>query len=593
MCFMSQLKDLVPGCSFLVDDIEHIVTPEDFTDEHQMIARTTEEFLDKEILPKMEHLENQEIEYTVDLLKQAGELGLLSADIPEAYGGLALDAVSSALITEKLSVAGGFSVSHSGHVGIGSLPIIYFGNEDQKKKYLPKLATGELLAAYALTEPASGSDALGARATAKLNDAGTHYILNGEKQFITNAGFADVFIVYAKIDGKHFSAFIVERDFPGVSTGPEEKKMGLKSSSTRTLILEDAEVPVDNLLGEKGRGHIIAFNILNVGRSKLAISSVGATKRALELATTYTNEREQFNQPLSRFTLTQNKLATIATELYAHESAVYRTVGLYDQRIGSLSIEQLKDGREVANAIAAYQVECSINKYTCTELLDRSVDEALQLHGGYGFVQEYEIERMYRDSRVNRIFEGTNEINRILVPRQLLKLAASGQLSLFANIEQSQKELLSPYQVKDEHVLAKEKVVLNKAKHLFLYVIHHLNENYQEKLEFEQELLVNLADIVAHIYNMESAILRTEKAIQATGKEKSALKRLYTEVYVQETIEKIVTDAKHSLLATEENNSQQDIRAALDEFIRQVTINIIPKKREIARKVIEEEKYVV
>ncbi|HEY4600504.1 MAG TPA: acyl-CoA dehydrogenase family protein [Cerasibacillus sp.] len=590
---MSQLKDLVPGCSFLVDDIEHIVTPEDFTDEHQMIARTTEEFLDKEILPKMEHLENQEIEYTVDLLKQAGELGLLSADIPEAYGGLALDAVSSALITEKLSVAGGFSVSHSGHVGIGSLPIIYFGNEDQKKKYLPKLATGELLAAYALTEPASGSDALGARATAKLNDAGTHYILNGEKQFITNAGFADVFIVYAKIDGKHFSAFIVERDFPGVSTGPEEKKMGLKSSSTRTLILEDAEVPVDNLLGEKGRGHIIAFNILNVGRSKLAISSVGATKRALELATTYTNEREQFNQPLSRFTLTQNKLATIATELYAHESAVYRTVGLYDQRIGSLSIEQLKDGREVANAIAAYQVECSINKYTCTELLDRSVDEALQLHGGYGFVQEYEIERMYRDSRVNRIFEGTNEINRILVPRQLLKLAASGQLSLFANIEQSQKELLSPYQVKDEHVLAKEKVVLNKAKHLFLYVIHHLNENYQEKLEFEQELLVNLADIVAHIYNMESAILRTEKAIQATGKEKSALKRLYTEVYVQETIEKIVTDAKHSLLATEENNSQQDIRAALDEFIRQVTINIIPKKREIARKVIEEEKYVV
>src|SRR5699024_7312455 len=282
---------------------------------------------------------------------------------------------------------------------------------EQKEKYLPKLATGELIAAYALTEPGSGSDALGAKTTAKLNDAGTHFILNGEKQWITNSDFADVFVVYAKIDGEHFSAFIVEREFPGVSTGPEEKKMGIKSSSTRTLVLEDAEVPVENLLGEKGRGHIIAFNILNVGRYKLAVGGVGGSKRALELSAKYVNERKQFNVPISSFALTQSKLATMASEIYANESAVYRTVGLFEQRMGALSEEELDDGREIARAIAEYQIECSITKYMATELLDRTADEAVQLHGGYGFMQEYEVERIYRDSRINRIFEGTNEIN--------------------------------------------------------------------------------------------------------------------------------------------------------------------------------------
>src|SRR5690625_477833 len=380
-------EKLFKGGGFLVEDLagEDIITPEDFTDEHKMIAKTTEDFVVGEVLPLAKNLENHEFEHSVKLLKKAGELGLLSADIPEEYGGLALDTISSSLITEKFSRAGGFSVTHGAHVGIGTLPIVFFGNHEQKEKYLPKLATGELIAAYALTEPGSGSDALGAKTTAKLNEAGTHYILNGEKQWITNSDFADVFVVYAKIDGEHFSAFIVEREYPGVSVGPEEKKMGIKSSSTRTLVLEDAEVPVENLLGEKGRGHIIAFNILNVGRYKLAIGGVGGAKRGIELATKYANERKQFDTPISSFTLTKEKLGTMTAEIYANESAVYRTVGLFEQRLSSLTEEQLKDGREIAKAIAEYQIECSMNKYMCTELLDYVADEAVQIHGGYGY----------------------------------------------------------------------------------------------------------------------------------------------------------------------------------------------------------------
>ena len=464
-------EKIFKGGAFLIEDLtgEDIITPEDFNDEHKMIAKTTEDFVEGEVLPLVDKLENHEFDNSVDLLHKAGELGLLSADIPEEYGGLNLDKISSSLITEKFSKAGGFSVTHGAHVGIGTLPIVFFGNHEQKSKYLPKLATGELIAAYALTEPSSGSDALGAKTTAVLNEAGTHYILNGEKQWITNSAFADVFVVYAKIDGEQFTAFIVERDYPGVSVGPEEKKMGIKSSSTRTLILEDAEVPVENLLGEKGKGHKIAFNILNVGRYKLAIGGVGGSKRAIEVATKYVNQRKQFNTTISSFTLTQEKLGTMAAETYANESAVYRTVGLFEQRMGALSEEQLKDGREVAAAIAEYQIECSMNKYMCTELLDYTVDEAVQMHGGYGFMAEYEVERMYRDSRINRIFEGTNEINRLIVPGTLLKKAMKGELPLLEKAQGLQEELLMmmPEEVGIEP-LEQEKHLLKNAKKIIL-----------------------------------------------------------------------------------------------------------------------------
>ncbi|RIU94604.1 acyl-CoA dehydrogenase family protein [Oceanobacillus picturae] len=594
---MSETKaKLFKGGAFLVEDLtaDDVITPEDFTDEHKMIAKTTEDFVIGEVLPKVENLENHEFEYSVELLKKAGELGLLGADVPEAYGGLALDKISSSLITEKFSRAGGFSVTHGAHVGIGSLPIVFFGNEEQKEKYLPKLATGELLAAYALTEPSSGSDALGAKTTAKLNEAGTHYILNGEKQWITNSAFADVFVVYAKIDGEHFSAFIVEREYPGVSTGPEEKKMGIKSSSTRTLVLEDAEVPVENLLGEKGRGHVIAFNILNVGRYKLAIGGVGGSKRALELAVKYTNERKQFQTPISRFSLTKEKLGTMAAEIYANESAVYRTVGLFEQRMGSLTEEQLKDGREVARAIAEYQIECSMNKYMCTELLDFTADEAVQLHGGYGFMQEYEVERIYRDSRINRIFEGTNEINRLLVPGTLLKKAMKGELPLLQKAQSLQEELMMmmPEEVGGE-TLAQEKYLLRNAKKMVLLGAGLAAQKYMKKLEKEQEILVNLADMTAEVYNMEAAILRTEKAINKSGLEKSNLKLQYTQVYVQEAFNRIEADAKETLIAVEEGDTLRMMLSSLRKLTRHTPTNVVAKKREIAEQIIEEEKYIV
>ena len=594
---MSDTKErLFKGGAFLIEDLQgdDVITPEDFTEEHLMIGKTTEDYVDGEVLPKIDNLENHEFEHSVDLLKKAGELGLLGVDVPEEYGGLGLDKISSSLVTEKFSRAGGFSVTHGGHVGIGSLPIVFFGNEEQKQKYLPKLATGDLLAAYALTEPSSGSDAMSAKTTATLNEAGTHYILNGEKQWITNSAFADVFIVYAKIDGEHFSAFIVEREYPGVSTGPEEKKMGIKSSSTRTLVLEDAEVPVENLLGEKGRGHIIAFNILNVGRYKLAVGGIGGSKRGIELATKYVNQRKQFDTPISSFSLTQEKLGTMAAETYANESSVYRTVGLFEQRMGALTEEQLKDGREVARAIAEYQIECSMNKYMATELLDYVADEAVQMHGGYGFMQEYEVERMYRDSRINRIFEGTNEINRLLVPGTLIKKAMKGELPLFQKAQSLQEEIMMmmPEEVGTE-ALEQEKHLLTNAKKIVLLGAGLAAQKYMKEIENEQEILANLADMVAEVYNMESAILRTEKAISKSGEVKSEQKILYTQVYVQEAFNRIEADAKEILIAVEEGDSLRMMLSSLRKLTRHTPTNVIAKKREIAAKIIEEEKYVV
>lgn len=594
---MSETKDrLFKGGAFLIEELtgEDIITPEDLTDEHKMIAKTTEEYVNNEVVPLIDKLENHEFEHSVELLKKAGELGLLGADVPEAYGGLGLDKISSSLITEKMAPAGGFSITHGAHVGIGSLPIVFFGNKEQKEKYLPKLATGELIAAYALTEPGSGSDALGAKATAKLNEAGTHYILNGEKQWITNSAFADVFVVYAKIDGEHFSAFIVERDYPGVSTGLEEKKMGIKSSSTRTLILEDAEVPVENLLGEKGRGHIIAFNILNVGRYKLAIGGVGGSKRAFELAAKYVNERKQFSVPISSFSLTQSKLATMASEIYANESAVYRTVGLFEQRMGALSDEELEDGREIARAIAEYQIECSITKYMATELLDRTADEAVQLHGGYGFMEEYEVERIYRDSRINRIFEGTNEINRLLVPGTLLKKAMKGELPLLQKAQGLQEELMMmmPEEV-GAGPLDQEKHLVRNAKKIVLLGAGLAAQKYMQKLENEQEILVHLANMVGDVFNMESALLRTEKAIHHTGEEKNELKLLYTQVYVQEAFNRIEAAAKEILIAVEDGDTLRMMLSSLRKLTRHEPTNVTLKKREIAKSLIESEKYIV
>ncbi|PQD95225.1 acyl-CoA dehydrogenase [Pradoshia eiseniae] len=589
-------EEVLKGGAFLIEDIdaERMFTPEDYSDEHKMIAKTTDEYVANEVLPQVEYLEEHEFDRSVKLLKQAGELGLLGADVPEEYGGLGLDKVSSALISEKMSRAGGFSITHGAHVGIGSLPIVLFGNEEQKQKYLPLLATGEKLAAYALTEPSSGSDALGAKTTAKLNEAGTHYILNGEKQWITNAGFADVFVVYAKIDGDKFSAFIVEREYPGVSTGAEEKKMGIKSSSTRTLILEDAEVPVENLLGEAGRGHVIAFNILNIGRYKLGVGAVGAAKRGLELASSYANQRQQFKTPISSFNLTREKLATMASKIYASESSVYRTVGLFEERMSRLSDEEVKDGKAVAQSIAEYAIECSLNKFFASEVLDYVVDEGVQIHGGYGFMAEYEIERMYRDSRINRIFEGTNEINRLLVPGTFLKKALKGELPLLQKAQELSEGLMMMMpEEAGEEPLDQEKLLVKNAKKIGIMIAGLAAQKFGTELEKEQEILVNIADIASLVYAMESAVLRTEKAVRATGLEKNKQKLLYTQIFCQEAFGEIEKHAKETLVATETGDTLRMMTSALRKFTRFTPVNVIALKREAAVKIVDAERFVL
>lgn len=593
---MTEVKDVIKGGGFLVEDLEasRVFTPEDFTDEQKMIAKTAEEYVKNQVLPVVENLEHHEFEHSVRLLKEAGDLGLLAADIPEEYGGLGLDKISSALIAEKISVAGGFSITHGAHVGIGTLPIVLFGNEEQKQKYLPNSASGDKISAYALTEPGSGSDALGAKTTAKLNAEGTHYILNGEKQWITNAGFADVFVVYAKVDGDKFTAFIVEKTFPGVSVGAEEKKMGIKSSSTRTLILQDAEVPVENLLGEIGSGHVIAFNILNIGRYKLGVGTVGGSKRALELAISYSNQRQQFKTPISSFNLTKQKLATMASKLYATESLIYRTVGYFEERMGQLSEAEQKDGKAIAASIAEYAIECSINKVVGSEVLDYIVDEAVQLHGGYGFMQEYEVERIYRDSRINRIFEGTNEINRLIVPGTFLKKAMKGELPLLQKAQSLQEELLMmmPEEVSDAP-LAQEKVLVANAKKIGLLAAGLAAQRFGTKLEAEQEVLVNIANIANNIFAMESAVLRTEKAIDRGGVEKANQKLLYTQIFCQEAFDEIEKAAKETLIASVEGDNLRMMISALRKLTRYTPYNVIAKKREASVKLIEAEKFVV
>ncbi|MCC8438202.1 acyl-CoA dehydrogenase family protein [Brevibacillus sp. M2.1A] len=592
---MAETKDLIRGGSFLIDagSADDVFVPEEYTEEQKMIAKTTEDFVNNEVRPHLEELENHQFDISVRLLKEAGELGLLAGDVPEKYEGLGLDKVSTALVTEKFSLARGFALSYGAHVGIGSLPIVYFGNEEQKQRYLPDLASGKRIAAYCLTEPGSGSDALGAKTTATLSADGTHYILNGEKQWITNAGFADVFIVYAKIDGEKFTAFIVERTFPGVSFGPEEKKMGIKCSSTRTVILQDVPVPVANLLGEPGRGHVIAFNILNVGRYKLAVGAVGSSKKAVELATNYAKERKQFKTPIANFTLIKNKLANMAVKTYAAESSVYRTVGLFDTALTRLG-EKADDGAEVAKAIADYAIECSINKVFATEVLDYCVDEGVQIHGGYGFMSEYEIENMYRDSRINRIFEGTNEINRMLIPDTLVKKAMKGELPLMQAASSLQADLMSYYPEEIEDApLAMEKHLINITRKIILMVAGSALMKYQQEMSKEQELLAFAADMLIELYAMDSIVKRTEKAMAANGIEAEQQKLEMTAVYVHEAFDRIEGWAKEALAAMEEGDELRLRLSILKKLTRRTPINTVALKRSIADRVIEAGAYIV
>nr|WP_163582039.1 acyl-CoA dehydrogenase family protein [Gracilibacillus saliphilus] len=590
------MKEKIVGGSFIIDDVDYnsVITPEDFTQEQRMIAETTKDFIEGEILPQDEAIESLNYDLTVTLLQKAGELGLLSADVPEQYEGLGLDKVSSTLISERLSKASSFGLSLGAHVGIGTLPIVYFGSEEQKQKYLPPLASGEKIAAYCLTEPSSGSDALGAKTTATLSEDGKHFILNGTKQFITNAAFADIFIVYAKVNGTDFSTFIVERTMEGVSTGPEEQKMGIKGSSTCPLILEDVKVPTENLLWEVGKGHLIAFNILNIGRFKLAAGCLGSSKDTIELASAYANERVQFKQSISSFPLIRKKIAEMNIGAYVLDSMVYRTAGLIDSSMKDIDLNSSEAGVASAKAIAEYALECSINKAFGSETLDYIADEGVQIHGGYGFIKEYKIERIYRDSRINRIFEGTNEINRLLIPGTLIKRAMKGELPLMQKAQKLQEELLTFMPQRTfEGLLEQEQYMIKMAKKIFLMIGGLAVQKYQQELEKEQEILSHLADIMIQVYAAESALLRTKKLIANEGEEKAANAIAMTQVFVHESFETIESFAKDALAAIESGDMLQAQLSIVKKLTRRTPVNTVALKRQIAERVISAEKYVV
>ncbi|MDR5693928.1 MAG: acyl-CoA dehydrogenase family protein [Armatimonadota bacterium] len=579
------------GGSFLIETPEHgeVFTPEDFTEEHKMIAQTVRDFEEQEVLPNLERLEHQDWELTRTLLRKLGDLGLLGIDVPEEYGGSGLDKITSLIVAENMRSAS-FSVSFGAHVGIGTLPIVFFGNEDQKRRYLPAMARGEKIGAYALTEPTAGSDALAIRTRATLSEDGKFYLLTGTKQFITNAAFADVFITYAKVDGEKFTCFIVDRDTPGFTIGPEEKKMGIKGSSTASLSFEGAKVPVENVLGEVGRGHVVAFNILNMGRFKLGAGCMGASKAMLQEAVSYAKQRVQFGKPICQFGLIQHKLAEMAIRTYMAESMVYRTGGLVQR---ALEGTQGK-GEDVVRALEEYAVECSINKVYASEVLDYVVDEAVQIYGGYGFIEEYPTARAYRDARINRIFEGTNEINRLLIPGMLLRRAQRGRLPLFAAAQKIAEELLAPApaEVAGEGPLAEERRLVEMAKKATLFASGVAVQKYMEGIEEQQEILGWIADMIMEVYAMESGLLRAFKAISREGEAAANQKIAMVRAYIYDAIPRIEQLGRQVLAATEQGDTLRTQLAGLRRFLRYTPVNTVALRRAIAERVIAAGGYV-
>ena len=585
----------ISGGSFLLEERQtaDVFTPEDFSEQHQMIGQTTEEFALNEILPQAEKIEHKDFSISRALLKKAGDLGLSGVEIPEAYGGLEMDKVTAAIIADNIAKYAGFATTWGAHSGIGLLPIVYFGTEEQKKKYLPRLAAGEIVGAYALSEATSGSDALNCRARAVLSPDGKHYILNGEKMWITNAGFADLFTVFAKINGEKFSAFLIERDFPGFSVGAEEHKMGIRGSSTCPIILNDCKVPVENLLGDIGKGHIIAFNILNVGRFKLGAMSVGGGRVSLESAVAYAKQRKAFGKTISDFGLIREKIANMATLIYVGESAVYRTVGMMDVLLSEIDSASPDAAKERRKAIEEYAVECSILKVWGSEMLDYVVDETLQIYAGYGFVEEYPAERAYRDARINRIFEGTNEINRLIITGFLLKRAMSGQLPLMPAIKKLMDEVLSGPSVGEEieGPLAEERKQVAQAKKLGLFVSGSATQKYMQAIQEQQEVMGAIADMTIEIYAMESAVLRTQKMVEQKGEASAALPIAMTRVYITQALEKVEAAAKKVIADVAEGDMLKTQLAIVRRLSKHEPFNTIGLRQQIAQKTIETGKY--
>jgi alkylation response protein AidB-like acyl-CoA dehydrogenase len=585
-------RKILRGGSFIFEEHrpEDIFTPEDISDEHRMIGQTAAEFTEKEVLPRDEEIESKSYAVHRELLEKAGELGLLSIDIPEQYGGAGLDLLSSLVASENMSGQASFSGSVGAHTTIGTLPIVYFGNEEQKKKYLPKLSTGELVGAYALTESGSGSDALAAKTTARLTEEGKHYILNGQKMWITNAGFADVFIVFAKVDGEKFTAFIVERNFPGVSIAPEEHKMGLNGSSTTAVNLEDARVPVENVLGEIGKGHQIAFNILNIGRLKLGVSSIAGAKRLTGIATEYAKQRHQFGVPIASFGLIKHKLAEMAIRAYVGECMIYRTVGMIEEALSSVDRDAPK---EVLKAIEDYAVECSIIKVLGSEWLGYVCDEAVQVFGGNGYSRDYPVERAYRDSRIARIYEGTNEINRLIIAGQLLRRAAKGENQLFTAAKKLQEEMLTPSMPEElaETLFGEERAALANCKKAVIAILGSVALKYRDKATEQQEVLAAASDMIMDVLSMESAILRTEKLAAQRGEANCALQIDATRVFSNDAIQRVEQRAKNALAAMSEGDELKMMMGVLRRYMKYTPFNTIAARRRIADSIIEAGRY--
>ena len=590
-------KNRIPGGAFLIEDqpLESVFTVEDFSDEHRQIAKTTDEFARNEIVPLIEKIEHKEWQVSRDLIKKASELGLANVDIPEEYGGSEMDKISSSIIADRIAVSGSFSVTWGAHVGIGTLPIVYFGTKEQKAKYLPKLASGEWVGAYALSENTSGSDAMNARTKAVLSADGKHYVLNGEKMWITNANFADVYIVFAKVDGEKFTAFIVERGFPGFSVGAEEKKLGIRGSSTAPLIFSDCKVPVGNLLGEIGKGHVIAFNTLNIGRFKLGAGVVGGARTSMQNAIAYAKDRKAFGKSLTQFGLIKEKIANMAVGIYVGESLAYRTIGMIDAALSEIDKNAPDAATQLRKGIEEYAVECSILKVWGSEMIDRVVDETEQIYGGYGFVEEYPAERGYRDARVNRIFEGTNEINRMIITGWLMKRAMAGQLALMPAIKQLMDEVLAgPSHAEPlEGALAAERTMLANAKKAGLMVSGVATQKFMMALQDQQEIMAAMADMIIEIYAMEAAILRAQKSAARIGEAASAQAVNSARVYASTAMDKIESAAKKVLAGCSEGDMLRTQMTILRRLFKYEPIDTIALRQKIADKVIESGKYVL
>lgn len=586
---------LLGGGEFLISTTqpEDIFTPEDMSTNQKLIAQILEDFLRGEVEPQIKELEAKNEGLMLDLLKKAATMGWLGVDIPKKFGGFGLDTISSLIVTEQLSRGGPFAIANLVHTSFGTLPILFFGNSEQKNRYLPELANGKKIAAFALTEPDAGSNALDARTTAILSEDRLYYILNGSKQFISNTGYADVFIVFAKIDGEKFTAFIVDKDSKGLSLGEEEDKMGIRGTSTRSLSMENVRIPVQNLLFQIGKGHIVAFNTLNIGRFKLSGGCVGFAKVAFEDSIRYAKSRVQFGQPISNFGLIKEKIGDIAIRIFVAESMIYRTSSLIEEGLKNVAKSPDETGFELAQRIEEYAIECSINKVYASEMLNYVVDEAVQIHGGYGYIKDYAVERYYRDARIYRIFGGTNEINRLLILRTLLRRTTKDQLPLIKMMEEVASEMLTPpveghSQRKGLEGLAN---LVGKAKKIALLSMNAVIQAYPNDLEHQQELIGRISDIIIEVFAMESSLLRAQKIRNKLGEGKDAIPAHISDAYISDAFLRVEYWARLIFAATSEGDMLRTRLSNLRGFAQCAPVNLIALRRKIAENMLQAGRY--